>query len=107
MSFQGPNPRQAVDRIRALEDVQKKQQLLKQSQLVGQASVTNNPGTNQAFIDTNYSINMTNNNMSLGSNNSNQRERSAYHAHQNTFGYFITQDSAFGNLILPVLPRFT
>lgn len=27
------------------------------------------------------------------------------HAHSNSFGYFITQDSSFGNLILPVLPR--
>ena len=25
------------------------------------------------------------------------------HAHQNSVGYFITQDSAFGNLILPVI----
>jgi len=28
------------------------------------------------------------------------------HAHANSVGYFITQESAFGNLILPVLPRF-
>ncbi|GFS22476.1 SOSS complex subunit C-like [Elysia marginata] len=27
------------------------------------------------------------------------------HAHMNSVGYFITQDSSFGNLILPVLPR--
>ncbi len=27
------------------------------------------------------------------------------HAHANSVGYFITQDSSFGNLILPVLPR--
>ncbi|KAL5017021.1 hypothetical protein ScPMuIL_006610 [Solemya velum] len=27
------------------------------------------------------------------------------HANANSFGYFITQDSSFGNLILPVLPR--
>ncbi|XP_053207101.1 SOSS complex subunit C-like [Panonychus citri] len=111
MSFQAPNPRQAVDRVRLLEDVQKKQQLLKQNQLSGTSSVTNNPGTNQAFIDTNYSINTINSNnmnpVSSGSNNS-QRERTAlHHAHQNSFGYFITQDSAFGNLILPVLPRIT
>jgi len=24
---------------------------------------------------------------------------------QNSFGYFVQQDSAFGNFILPVLPR--
>ena len=28
------------------------------------------------------------------------------HASANSFGYFITQDSSFGNLILPVIPRF-
>jgi hypothetical protein len=28
------------------------------------------------------------------------------HAHSLSFGYFVTQDSSFGNLILPVLPRF-
>ncbi|XP_028828425.1 SOSS complex subunit C isoform X2 [Denticeps clupeoides] len=27
------------------------------------------------------------------------------HAHAHSSGFFITQDSAFGNLILPVLPR--
>uniref|UniRef100_A0A8C4QCS1 SOSS complex subunit C n=1 Tax=Eptatretus burgeri TaxID=7764 RepID=A0A8C4QCS1_EPTBU len=35
-----------------------------------------------------------------------QQQRAALqHAHLHSFGYFITQDSAFGNLILPVLPR--
>ncbi|KAK3089404.1 hypothetical protein FSP39_003373 [Pinctada imbricata] len=29
------------------------------------------------------------------------------HANANSVGYFITQDSSFGNLILPVLPRFS
>lgn len=28
------------------------------------------------------------------------------HANAHSVGYFITQDSSFGNLILPVLPRF-
>lgn len=27
-------------------------------------------------------------------------------AHSTSFGYFIAQDSQFGNLILPVIPRF-
>ena len=37
---------------------------------------------------------------------SNPQQRQALkHAHTNSVGYFITQDSAFGNLILPVLPR--
>lgn len=34
-------------------------------------------------------------------------QRAALHnAHAASFGYFVTQDSSFGNLILPVLPRF-
>ncbi|RUS78044.1 hypothetical protein EGW08_014183 [Elysia chlorotica] len=37
---------------------------------------------------------------------SNPQQRTALqHAHMNSVGYFITQDSSFGNLILPVLPR--
>jgi hypothetical protein len=27
------------------------------------------------------------------------------HAYNHSFGFFVTQDSSFGNLILPVLPR--
>uniref|UniRef100_UPI00358DDDAD SOSS complex subunit C-like n=1 Tax=Myxine glutinosa TaxID=7769 RepID=UPI00358DDDAD len=34
-----------------------------------------------------------------------QQKAALQHAHLHSFGYFITQDSAFGNLILPVLPR--
>lgn len=85
--------------------------MLKQS--VGQSSAvslsTNNSSNNQAFIDNNYSINAINNtNVNSLTNNNSQRERSALlHAHQNSFGFFITQDSSFGNLILPVLPRFS
>jgi hypothetical protein len=40
-----------------------------------------------------------------GSSGNNQRERAALlHAHQNSFGFFISQDSSFGNQILPVIP---
>ncbi|XP_046327899.1 SOSS complex subunit C-like isoform X1 [Haliotis rufescens] len=35
-----------------------------------------------------------------------QQRAALQHAHANSVGYFITQDSSFGNLILPVLPRF-
>eukprot|EP00069_Balaena_mysticetus_P010471 bmy_12605T0 len=36
---------------------------------------------------------------------SNINKNVPHHAHAHSSGYFITQDSAFGNLILPVLPR--
>ncbi|XP_041359856.1 SOSS complex subunit C-like [Gigantopelta aegis] len=35
-----------------------------------------------------------------------QQRAALQHAHANSVGYYITQDSSFGNLILPVLPRF-
>ncbi|KAM8961359.1 SOSS complex subunit C [Pelodytes ibericus] len=34
-----------------------------------------------------------------------QQKAALQHAHAHSSGYFITQDSAFGNLILPVIPR--
>ncbi|XP_025110116.1 SOSS complex subunit C homolog [Pomacea canaliculata] len=36
-----------------------------------------------------------------------QQRAALQHAHANSVGYFITQDSSFGNLILPVLPRYS
>ncbi|XP_056147175.1 SOSS complex subunit C-like [Lampris incognitus] len=35
-----------------------------------------------------------------------QQKAALQHAHAHSSAYFITQDSSFGNLILPVLPRF-
>ncbi|XP_041667178.1 SOSS complex subunit C-like [Cheilinus undulatus] len=34
-----------------------------------------------------------------------QQKAALQHAHTHSTGFFITQDSSFGNLILPVLPR--
>ena len=34
-----------------------------------------------------------------------QQQAALLHAHGQSSGFFITQDSSFGNLILPVLPR--
>lgn len=34
-----------------------------------------------------------------------QQKAALQHAHMHSTGFFITQDSSFGNLILPVLPR--
>lgn len=34
-----------------------------------------------------------------------QQKAALQHAHTQSTGFFITQDSSFGNLILPVLPR--
>eukprot|EP00057_Strongylocentrotus_purpuratus_P030152 XP_780846.2 PREDICTED: SOSS complex subunit C [Strongylocentrotus purpuratus] len=35
----------------------------------------------------------------------NKQQQALQHAHTNSSAYFITQDSSFGNLILPVIPR--
>uniref|UniRef100_A0A8P4GUM5 SOSS complex subunit C n=1 Tax=Dicentrarchus labrax TaxID=13489 RepID=A0A8P4GUM5_DICLA len=34
-----------------------------------------------------------------------QQKAALQHAHAHSSGFFITQDSSFGNLILPVIPR--
>ncbi|KAM8828497.1 SOSS complex subunit C-like [Spinachia spinachia] len=34
-----------------------------------------------------------------------QQKAALQHAHTHSSGFFITQDSSFGNLILPVIPR--
>ncbi|XP_038154904.1 SOSS complex subunit C-like [Cyprinodon tularosa] len=34
-----------------------------------------------------------------------QQRAALQHAHTHSSGFFITQDSSFGNLILPVIPR--
>ncbi|KAM8840622.1 SOSS complex subunit C-like [Spinachia spinachia] len=34
-----------------------------------------------------------------------QQKAALQHAHVHSSGFFITQDSSFGNLILPVIPR--
>ncbi|XP_063962953.1 SOSS complex subunit C-like [Lytechinus pictus] len=35
----------------------------------------------------------------------NKQQQALQHAHTNSSAYFITQDSSYGNLILPVIPR--
>lgn len=39
-------------------------------------------------------------------NNSNPARSALFQAQAVSFGYFVDQASSFGNLILPVLPRF-
>ena len=43
---------------------------------------------------------------STSSDSLNPAQRQALtHAHTSSFGYFVAQDSSFGNFILPVIPR--
>lgn len=67
------------------------------------APAINNTSTQSSLVEFNYNLASTAGNSAM--TNSNQRERVALqHAQQNSFGYFISQDSSFGNLVLPVIP---
>ncbi|XP_054165406.1 SOSS complex subunit C homolog [Oppia nitens] len=101
MPFQMPNQRQELQRNKILEDIQKKQQMLKQQSIGGQpvTSSQSPTGSTQPLLDTASTSGST-------SSISSAQRSALNHANNNSFGYFITQDSSFGNLILPVLPRF-
>ncbi|XP_011694007.1 PREDICTED: SOSS complex subunit C [Wasmannia auropunctata] len=98
MAFSQPNARELQNR-KILEELQlKKQMLLKQ----GVAPTLN---TSLGVASTGSASNIaTQSNDGVAMSAS---QRAALHnAHAASFGYFVTQDSSFGNLILPVLPRF-
>lgn len=107
MAFTQTNAQRELESRKILQEIQlKKQLLLKQGAVPNLNSIpapilplaTTPPGTipfggtpvNSLFAETpNTSV-----------------QRSALHgAHSQSFGFFITQDSSFGNLILPVVPR--
>ncbi|XP_046661738.1 SOSS complex subunit C homolog [Homalodisca vitripennis] len=89
MAFQAPNARELANR-KILEELQlKKQMLLKQ----GAVPLTSTPLSIPA---------VSGNIPSPGPEHLSSIQRGA----QASFGYFIPQDSLFGNVILPVLPRF-
>ncbi|KAH0952718.1 hypothetical protein HN011_009026 [Eciton burchellii] len=99
MAFSQSNSRELQNR-KILEELQlKKQMLLKQ----GVAPTLNSSlGVSSTGSVSNISTTQSNDGVAMSSS-----QRSALHsAHATSFGYFVTQDSSFGNLILPVLPRF-
>ncbi|XP_014214176.1 SOSS complex subunit C-like [Copidosoma floridanum] len=98
MTFQQPNSRELQNR-KILEELQlKKQMLLKQGvqQSLGSSlnipSIITSSATSQQSGD--------------GANMTSMQRAALLNAHAHSTGYFITQESSFGNLILPVLPRF-
>ncbi|OWF45769.1 SOSS complex subunit C-like [Mizuhopecten yessoensis] len=72
----------------------------------GASSVANvGPGTTSTV--TQQASHLSNISMVMETQHMTPAQRAALqHANANSVGYFITQDSSFGNLILPVLPRF-
>ncbi|CAG2183141.1 unnamed protein product [Oppiella nova] len=107
MSFQMPNQRQEQQRNKILEDLQKKQQLLKQQSISGQSSSAPQMTPNTTSLTPTTGATTATDTASTSSGSMTSTQRAALnHANNNSFGFFIPQDSSFGNLILPVLPRF-
>ncbi|XP_023313136.1 SOSS complex subunit C homolog B [Anoplophora glabripennis] len=95
MAFPQPNAQRELANRKILEELQlKKQLLLKQ----GVASTLNSsalPVLGSTTVQ------------SADGHSMNSVQRAALQtAHTQSTGFFISQDSSFGNLILPVLPRF-
>ncbi|XP_054253903.1 SOSS complex subunit C isoform X1 [Indicator indicator] len=93
---------QNKNRVAILAELDKeKRKLLMQNQ-----SSTNHPGARFCSIAlTRSSLNKDFRDHAEQQHIAAQQKAALQHAHAHSSGYFITQDSAFGNLILPVLPR--
>lgn len=99
MAFQPPGSRQEIQNRKILEELQlKKQLLLKQ----GAVSTLNTAPITPAPIPVGSTMPFTSGEAHMVSST----QRTLHYANTQSFGYFVTQDSLFGNLILPVLPRF-
>jgi len=101
MAFQAPSAGQGRANRKILEELEEKKKMLQRmnsqpSSVPANATPANSNTASQAQAPLSTDVHpMTN------------AQRSALqHAHANSVGYFITQDSSYGNLILPVLPRF-
>lgn len=101
------NPISEIANRKILEELQIKKQLL-----LKQGAVTNlntAPSILPLVATPTNSISFTSANAAtlVPDSHTSSASRTALHsAHSQSFAYFIAQDSSFGNLILPVLPRF-
>lgn len=89
-----------------LEELQIKKQLLLKQGAINNINSTSSilplsPPTNNLQFTTTPPASLV-----PESHNSSAQRAALHSAHSQSFAYFITQDSSFGNLILPVLPRF-
>lgn len=104
MSVPNPAPGQERQNRKILEILEEQKNRLRQQ--------TSGPGSGMAATKDGPLAVIPSSTLPLNSNSSDSQHMAAaqkaalQHAHANSVGYFITQDSAFGNLILPVLPRF-
>lgn len=91
-AFNNPSTGKIDQQLKILEDLKRQQKLLK-SGAPPNLSMNTIPSLPVQPIIADAHI-------SIG-------QRSALEsANKNSFGYFIPQDSAFGNIILPVIPRY-
>ncbi|KAM9262740.1 SOSS complex subunit C isoform 1-T1 [Morus bassanus] len=98
-SFTSKKGFQNKNRVAILAELDKeKRKLLMQNQ-----SSTNHPGASIALARS--PLNKDFRDHAEQQHIAAQQKAALQHAHAHSSGYFITQDSAFGNLILPVLPR--
>ncbi|XP_063238531.1 SOSS complex subunit C homolog [Bacillus rossius redtenbacheri] len=95
MAYQPPSVRQEMATRKILEELQlKKQMLLKQ-------------GVAPTLSSQNLSSIPMGGGLTPDAHMMSSAQRTALqNANSQSYGFFITQDSSFGNLILPVLPRF-
>jgi len=87
MTFQPPVTRQDQSR-KVLEEVQMQKKLLKQG-----AAVSLNPAPAPAPAP------------GASDTLTTAQRQALQHAHNSSFGFFVVQDSSFGNITLPVIPR--
>ncbi|XP_013401447.1 SOSS complex subunit C [Lingula anatina] len=98
MAFQAPNAGQGRQNRKILEELEEQKKRLR-IQAASQPSGAASGAGIQPSIQPSQMLTMDSNTLAA------QQRVALQHAHQNSVGFFITQDSSFGNLILPVLPR--
>uniref|UniRef100_A0A336K520 CSON007397 protein n=1 Tax=Culicoides sonorensis TaxID=179676 RepID=A0A336K520_CULSO len=94
MAFPTISAQQELQTKKILEDLQLKKKLL----------LSNN--SNNSMPQYNPQVAGTGNQVQEVVNNSSPARTALQQAQAVSFGYFVGQDSSFGNLFLPVLPRF-
>ncbi|XP_029200117.1 SOSS complex subunit C homolog [Acropora muricata] len=108
MAFQAQGGQESQNRRNILQDLQQKRQLLLNQ---GQGSAAN-VGTNLSAMraaGTDPSTSFKPHEAAVirsPADLSLSQRQALEHANSTSSGYFISQDSSYGNLILPVLPRF-
>ncbi|KAK2150357.1 hypothetical protein LSH36_409g02055 [Paralvinella palmiformis] len=111
MAFQTPNTGQERQNRKILEQLEEqKKRLRMQTQTAsGISSATTTVGTTTNASSASTTVTVSAAPVGFGSQESQhmtQAQRAALQfANANSVGYFISQDSSFGNLILPVIPR--